>query len=311
MKKALIQTLCGLMERNKNVYLFTGDLGFGVMDPILEQHKDKYINCGICEQNMLSAATGMAMEGNIVFVYSIGNFPTLRCMEQIRNDASYHHANVKIVAVGGGFAYGQLGMSHHATEDVAMLRTIPNMTVLTPADSAEAVEAVKFAAAVNGPVYIRLGRGGEKSVSHKDFDIKFPMELDICKNEKASISVAILGSGIVMPDVESAAQKLSQDCNVSAYSICSIKPMDEGAIKKICLENDYVFTVEEHQITGGLGSLVSEIIAENNVSVKFKRIGMKNQFTQVVGSPAYLRKVYGLDSEGIIKSVKGFIAVNK
>ena len=162
MKKALIRTLCDLMSQNNNIYLFTGDLGYGVMNPILEQHKDRFINAGICEQNMLSSATGMAMCGNIVFVYSIGNFPTLRCMEQIRNDAAYHKANVKIVAVGGGFAYGQLGMSHHATEDIAMMRAIPNMTVLVPADPLETVEAVKLAAVIDGPVYIRLGRGGKK-----------------------------------------------------------------------------------------------------------------------------------------------------
>lgn len=311
MKKALIQTLCELMSQNENVYLFTGDLGFGVMDPILEHHNNRFINAGICEQNMLSAATGMAMEGNIVFVYSIGNFPTLRCMEQIRNDASYHNANVKIIAVGGGFAYGQLGMSHHATEDVAMLRSVPNITILTPADSVETVEAVKLAATITGPVYIRLGRGGEKCISHKQLNIKLPMNLDITNKEITSIKIALLGSGIVMPDVEEAAKELAKDYKVVAYSLCMIKPCDEQTIEKICYENDFVFTIEEHQIIGGLGSLVAEIIAEKSILVKFKRIGMKNQFTKVVGSPSYLRKVYGLDRDGIIKTVKEVILENK
>lgn len=304
MKKALIQTLCDLMAHNDNVYLFTGDLGYGVMNPVFEQHKDRFINAGICEQNMLSAATGMAMCGNIVFVYSIGNFPTLRCMEQIRNDAAYHNANVKIVAVGGGFAYGQLGMSHHATEDVAMLRAIPNMTVLAPADSAETIEAVKLAAKIDGPVYIRLGRGGEKDVNHKELDITRLMELNITHNNFSPIKIALIGSGIVLPDVEEAAISLASEYNVSAYSLASIKPADIEAIKKVCLENSYVFTIEEHQIIGGLGSLLAEIIAENNINVVFRRIGMNDQFTQVVGSPAYLRKVYKIDKEGIISSVK-------
>lgn len=304
MKKAFVQTLCDLMSKNDNIYIFTGDLGFGVMNPILEQHKDRFVNMGICEQNMLSAATGMALCGNTVFVYSIGNFPTLRCMEQIRNDVAYHRANVKIVAVGGGFAYGQLGMSHHATEDIAMLRSIPNMTVLTPADSEETVEAVKLAAKINGPVYIRLGRGGEKTVAHKSIDISKPMELDIKSNDKSNLKIALIGSGIVMPEVELAANSLADLYSVTAYSLASIKPADMEAIKRICAENDYVFTIEEHQIIGGLGSLVSEIIAEKHISVKFKRIGMNDQFTQVVGGPAYLRKTYGLDKDGIVQTIK-------
>lgn len=307
MKKALIQTLCDLMAHNDNVYLFTGDLGYGVMNPVFEQHKDRFINAGICEQNMLSAATGMAICGNIVFVYSIGNFPTLRCMEQIRNDAAYHNANVKIVAVGGGFAYGQLGMSHHATEDVAMMRAIPNMTVLAPADSAETVEAVKLAAKIDGPVYIRLGRGGEKNINHKELDITRLMELNIIHNNSSPIKIALIGSGIVMPEVEDAAISLASEYNVLAYSLASIKPADIEVIKKVCLKNDYVFTIEEHQIIGGLGSLFAEIIAENNINIVFKRIGMKDQFTQVVGSPAYLRKVYTIDKEGIISTVKDTI----
>lgn len=311
MKKALIRTLCDLMAQNNNIYLFTGDLGFGVMNPILEQHKDRFVNVGICEQNLLAAATGMAMSGNIVFVYSIGNFPTLRCMEQIRNDAAYHHANVKIIAVGGGFAYGQLGMSHHATEDVAMLRTIPDMTVLCPADPSETVEAVKLAASIDGPVYIRLGRGGEKNIKHKKIDISKLQELNIPSNTKSKIKIALIGSGIVMPDVELAATELSGDYSVTAYSLASIKPCDFETIKQVCMDNDYVFTIEEHQITGGLGSLVAEIIAENKITVSFKRIGMNDQFTQVVGSPAYLRKVYGLDKDGITTFVKAAIGDRK
>ena len=311
MKKALIQTLCDLMEHNDNVYLFTGDLGYGVMNPIFEQHKDRFINAGICEQNMLSAATGMAMCGNIVFVYSIGNFPTLRCMEQIRNDAAYHNANVKIVAVGGGFAYGQLGMSHHATEDVAMLRAIPNMTVLAPADSAETIEAVKLATKIDGPVYIRLGRGDERSIDHNKLDITRLMELNITQNNSSPTKIALVGSGIVMPDVENAAVSLASEYNVSAYSLASIKPTDIATIKKVCIENDYVFTIEEHQIIGGLGSLFAEIIAENNIDVTFRRIGMQDQFTQVVGSPAFLRRTYKIDKEGIISTVKDVVKINK
>ena len=304
MKKALITTLCNLMNEKKNIYMFTGDLGFGVMNPILERHRERFVNAGICEQNLVSAATGMALEGNIVFVYSIGNFPTLRCMEQIRNDAAYHNADVKIIAVGGGFAYGQLGMSHHATEDVAMMRTIPGMTVLAPADPSETVDAVKLAVEQNGPVYIRLGRGGEPNLKHCSFNIKKAMELAVPYNSNGSVKISFIGSGIVLPEVLAAAEKLSESYCVKVYSLALIKPFDMKSIQEICTNSDYVFTVEEHQVTGGIGSLVADVIAENGVAVRFRKIGLEDTFTQVVGSPSYLRKVYGLDSEGIVKTVK-------
>ncbi len=311
MKKALVKAICDLMSKENNIYFFTADIGFGVLDPIAEKYNNRLINTGICEQNMISAATGMALCDNIVFVYSIGNFPTLRCMEQIRNDVAYHNANVKIVAVGGGFAYGQLGMSHHATEDIAMIRTIPNMTILSPADSAETVEAVKLASKIDGPVYIRLGRGGEKAINHKNLNILEPMELGIEQNHSSSIKIALIGSGIVMPEVESAAKTLAKKYTVSAYSVAKIKPVNEEAIKKICNANNYIFTIEEHQITGALGSLVAEIIAENSICTFFKRIGLKNQFTQVVGSPTYLRKVYGIDAAGIITTIEKIVKKQK
>lgn len=159
MKKALINAVCNLMDENENVYMFTADLGYGVMNNIIENYSEKFVNMGICEQNMASTAAGMAMEGNIVFMYSIGNFPTLRCLEQIRNDIAYHCANVKIVAVGGGFAYGNLGMSHHATEDIAVMRAIPGMTVFSPADSSEVTAVVKEAAKIDECSIYKIGAG--------------------------------------------------------------------------------------------------------------------------------------------------------
>ena len=311
MKKALVNTICQLMQKYSNVYLFTGDLGFGVMNPIIENFKDRFINVGICEQLLASCSAGMALEGNLVFMYSLGNFPTLRCMEQIRNDIAYHNANVKIVAVGGGFAYGQLGMSHHATEDIAMMRAIPNMTVLAPADSVETIESVKLAAKIDGPVYIRLGRGGERSINHKSIDISKPMELDISRGERKGKKLMLIGSGIVMPDVQDAAKELGNNYNVSVYSIAQLKPFDSDSIIKIIKDYEYILSIEEHNIIGGLGSLLSEIIAENNLKVKFKRIGLNDEFTQIVGSPSYLRKAYGLSKDGIIKTAENFVTPNE
>lgn len=268
-----------------------------------------YSEEGICEQNMASTAAGIAMEGNIVFMYSIGNFPTLRCLEQIRNDIAYHNANVKIVAVGAGFSYGNLGMSHHATEDIAVMRAIPGMTIFSPADANETAEAVKVAAEIDGPVYIRLGRGGEPDIGHIFSDINriIPIKVNEYRNEK--YLVALLGIGIVMSDVIKAAKQLEAFINVSVYSVPKIKPLDVEGILKLCEENDYVITVEEHNIVGGFGAAVAEIIAENDVRAKLVRIGMNDRFAQVVGSPSYLRHYYGLDCCGIVKKIEDLVGI--
>lgn len=304
MKKALINTICNLMQEHTNIYMFTADLGYGIMNRILEEHPDRFINVGICEQNLISTAAGMALEGNIVFTYSIGNFPTLRCLEQIRNDVAYHRANVKIVAVGGGFAYGNLGMSHHATEDIAVMRAIPGMTILSPADCYETQKAVKLAVQIDGPVYLRLGRGGEKDVNHQTYNIEKPMVIKSTKLILGAPQIAILGTGSTVSEIEKVVDMLDGKYNISAYSVAQIKPIDKKTILKICDKNDFVLTVEEHNIIGGVGSAIAELIAENDVKAKIIRIGMNDEFTHVVGSPTYLRKYYGIDSEGIIRSIR-------
>jgi transketolase len=167
MRDAFVRTLIDIAKEDKNVHLITGDLGFGVLKPFWEQLPDQFTNAGIAEQNMTSFAAGLALEGKTVFTYSIGNFPTLRCLEQIRNDCAYHNANVKIVCVGGGFVYGSLGMSHHATEDLAIMRALPDVTVLAPGDLVEAECATRAIYEHQGTCYLRLGRGGEKRIHEK------------------------------------------------------------------------------------------------------------------------------------------------
>ena len=167
MRDTVVRELIALAQADKNIELITGDLGFGVLKPYWEALPDQFINAGITEQNLTGVAAGMALEGKTVFTYSIANFPTLRCLEQIRNDCAYHNANVKIICVGGGYVYGALGMSHHATEDIACMRALPNVTVICPADAVEAKYALRAIAKAEGTCYLRLGRGGEKLI-HTD-----------------------------------------------------------------------------------------------------------------------------------------------
>src|SRR5712691_3932084 len=155
MRNAFFRALYALAERDERIHLVVGDLGFGVVEPFAERFPERFLNVGVAEQNMTGVEAGLALCGAVVFTYSIGNFPTLRCLEQIRNDICYHEANVKVVSVGGGFSYGSLGMSHHATEDLAIMRALPGMVVVAPGDPIEAACATRAVAAYDGPCYLR------------------------------------------------------------------------------------------------------------------------------------------------------------
>ena len=207
MRDTFVKTLLEIAKKDKNVYLITGDLGFGVLKPFWEELPNQIINAGIAEQNMTSIAAGLAMQGKIVYTYSIGNFPTLRCIEQIRNDCAYHNANVKVVCVGGGFVYGSLGMSHHATEDIAMMRALPDVTVMAPGDLVEAEYATKAIYEQQGTCYLRLGRGGEKRIHEKLDNFAIGKAIEIHKGEK----VAILSTGAIFDEASEAYDALKAE----------------------------------------------------------------------------------------------------
>src|ERR1700679_3509777 len=164
MRGAFFRTLMEVAEHDNRVFLLVGDLGFGVVEPFVKKFPDRFLNVGVAEQNMTGIAAGLALSGKIVFTYSIANFPILRCLEQIRNDVCYHNANVKIVSIGGGYSYGSLGMTHHATEDIAILRALPGMVVVAPGDPIETEAATRAVTEHDGPCYLRLGRAGEPNI---------------------------------------------------------------------------------------------------------------------------------------------------
>ena len=206
MRDTFVRTLLEIAKKDKNVYIVTGDLGFGVLKPFWTELPGQIINAGIAEQNMTSIAAGLAMQGKTVYTYSIGNFPTLRCIEQIRNDCAYHNANVKVVCVGGGFVYGSLGMSHHATEDIAIMRALPDVTVLAPGDLVEAEAATKAIYETPGTCYLRLGRGGEKRIHEKLDKLTIGKAIEIQKGEK----VALFSTGAIFDEVDEACSELRE-----------------------------------------------------------------------------------------------------
>lgn len=300
MRDTFVRTLIALAKENPNIELITGDLGFGVLKPFWERLPDQFINAGIAEQNMTSAAAGMALEGKTVFTYSIGNFPTLRCLEQIRNDCAYHGANVKIVCVGGGFVYGSLGMSHHATEDIAVMRALPGVAVLCPGDLVEAEEATKAIAKYPGTCYLRLGRGGEKRIHDHIDNFEIGKAIKIHDGEK----IAIFSTGAIFEEVADAEAILAEhDIYPAVYTFPTVKPIDRAAIARCAADFDMIVTVEEHNIVGGFGSAVAEVLAELPERASLLRIGIHDTYSSIVGSQKYLRSQFGLDSVGIATQV--------
>ena len=301
MRDTFVRTLVELAKNDKKIELVTGDLGFGVLKPFWEQCPNQFTNAGIAEQNMTSMAAGMALEGKTVFTYSIGNFPTLRCLEQIRNDCAYHKANVKVVCIGGGFVYGSLGMSHQATEDLAILRALPDVVVMAPADLVEAEECTKALAKYKGTAYLRLGRGGEKRIHEKIDNFEIGKAIKVHDGEK----IAIFSTGAIFEEVTAAYDELkNQGHNPAFYTFPTVKPIDKDTIESISREFDLVVTVEEHNVVGGFGSAVAEVMAEmSEKKARLLRIGLNDEYSIRVGNQKYLRTQYGMDSKSIVEKV--------
>ena len=297
MRNRMIKELTALAASDPCIVLVTADLGFGVLEEFQRVFPERFVNCGIAEQNMMAVAAGMALEGDLVFTYSIGNFPTLRCIEQIRNDICYHNANVKIFAIGGGFAYGSLGMTHHATEELSMMRTLPNMRVYAPADPDEASAVLREIYQNDGPCYVRLARGGDPQLHNVQAGIK-PLLL------QEGDTTAILTTGTILSEAITAAERLLQlGVRVGLYSCPCVKPMYKDTIHAIAQRYQHIITVEENQIAGGFGSAVMEVLSELGSTVRVTRIGLRDTFTNIVGSQEYLRNYFEIDSQAIVKAV--------
>ena len=302
MRTTFIKTLTEAAARDPRVTLVVGDLGFGVVTDFAQRFPLQFLNVGVAEQNMTGVAAGMAMAGKIVFTYSIANFPTLRCLEQIRNDVCYHNANVVVVAVGGGYAYGALGMTHHATEDLAILRSLPQMTVLAPGDPIEAAAATKAAAAGMGPVYLRLGRDKEPIVHQGPISWSVGKALTV----RDGSDLTLISTGAMLATTVTVADMLAdRGIHARVLSMHTVKPLDADAVFAAARDTGRIATIEEHSILGGLGGSVAEVLCEADIpNVRFRRIGLPSRFTKDVGDQDYLRKLHGLDPYSILERLQ-------
>lgn len=295
----------GMLEVAKkysNLYVVTADLcGYSGMERFARMYPDKTVNVGIAEQQMISMAAGMAMEDNLVYAGSYAAFATARAMEQVKHNMSVLNTNVKLVGYSSGYSKESLGISHWATEDIAMTRCLPNMTVLSPADSLEAVKACIAVADIQGPAYIRLcGSGNCPIVYEKDYKFKIGQGIVLRKGRDF---VVFCHGRMVAESLKAAEILTKKGIEIEVVNLHTIKPLDVELIRQEMKQHTCVYTIEEHNVTGGLGSAIAEIAAEMEAAIRLKRIGMQDCFYKL-GTEQYIWEQAGLTGERIAERIQ-------
>lgn len=297
MRDTFVKTLLEEAKKDTNVILMTGDLGFGVLENFQNELPNQFINSGVNEQTMMGMAAGYASTGKRVFVYSIGNFPTLRCLEQIRNDVCLMNNSVVVVSVGAGYAYGSQGYTHHALEDIAVLRALPNMEVLIPADPFETVGLTKFLISNKKPSYLRLGKSNEPNIHNGVVEIKYGAINEVTSGVDGTLIFA--GSvGVVAVD---AAKVLAEGgISVAVASMPFISSIDTEYLKNATGKGPIII-IEEHSYRGGVGSAVLEHLNTNSISARVALVAANQDNLSQIGDQNYLRKENGISTEMIVR----------
>ena len=302
-REAYGKALSQLTKENKNIIVLDADLSKSTKTcDVKASSPESFYNMGIAEANMVGVAAGLASTGKIVFASSFAMFLAGRAFEQIRNSVAYTNLNVKLCATHSGISVGEDGASHQAIEDLALMRSIPNMKVFSPCDEKETEEIIKYVANCDGPCYVRLGRLAVDSVNSSNYKFEFGKGVTLREGNDCTI---ITTGSIVQVSLEAQQKLKAEGINVRVINLHTIKPIDTEIILKAAKETGKIVTVEEHNVVGGLGSAVSEVICENHPSL-VKKIGINDIFGQS-GKPEELFKEYGLTSDKIVKTVKSII----
>ncbi len=300
MRKAFVSTLEKIARNTAEVFLLTGDLGYSVFEGFQKEFPDRFLNVGIAEQNMIGVAAGLALSGKIVFVYSIIPFVTLRCYEQIRNDLCMQNLNVKIVGMGAGLHYGSSGPTHHALDDISVMRSLPNMTILIPSSPLETEMAMKESVKQDGPFYIRLGKAENLLADVNKSEIS--LSKGVLVQQGKDITIVSCGS-ILQRACDIANELKNRNISMRVINIRSIKPIDKDIILSAAKETNFIFVLEEHSLIGGLGSVVAEILAESSYNGFFKRLAMPDKFIKEAGSRDYLLDRHGLSLQQLTETI--------
>lgn len=296
MRQTLAKSLAELMHADSSVMLLTGDLGYGVLDDIAKGYPDQFLNVGVAEQNMIGVAAGLVQTGHRVICYSIANFASLRCLEQIRNDIVYHQLDVMIIAIGAGLSYGTLGFSHFATEDISCMRALPGLTVYCPATDNDLASAMKHLGLMKTPRYLRVDRETAKFDSaHINWGF------DSWTTLVHGNDIAIVTTGSIVDEAIIASTELAKrGVSVRVISAGLLAPTRSEMVTRALDGVELVVTLEEHVTSGGLGGLVAEVTASSDARPRLIRLGIENSYPDYVGTQSYLREGCRLDSVSLI-----------
>jgi len=297
-RNAFIEELTLLAEEDDKIFLIVGDLGYGVIENFEKRFPNQFLNAGVAEQNMMGMAAGLASAGYKVYVYSIGNFPVFRCLEQIRNDICYERLDVSIVSIGAGLSYGTLGYSHHAIHDIGVMSALPGMTIYSPADPIETRRALRESASLQTPKYFRLGKSGEPEIFNKTLT-EFPNWTELTNGN----DLLVLTTGAITNEaIEAAAVLKNLGIEIAVVAIPVLKPLafDRDLVRRF----NNVLVLEEHSESGGLGNIISEKLALNGLKTNLVKLGLPDQVLDELGSQKYLRHHFKLDAVGIAEKVK-------
>jgi transketolase len=297
-RKAFAEALVGLAERDDRVVLLTGDLGYTVLEPFAERFPDRFYNVGVAEQNMVGLATGLADGGFVPFCYSIATFGTLRPYEFVRNGPLAHDLPVRLVGVGGGFDYGENGLTHYALEDVAVMRVQPRMAVLAPADDDQVVAAVAATTELRGPAYLRVARAGPPIAG---LGGRFRVGRAESVGDGGDVALVALG-GAALEAVEAAALLAAEGVGATVAVVSSFNPSPFEDLRDLLSRIPLAVSVEAHYVDGGLGSFVAETIAEAGLDCRLVRCGVRTMPTGESGSREYLQERHGLSPAAIARA---------
>lgn len=301
MQKAYLMALYELASKDNRVLSLLADSGTGYDELFQRDFPNQLIDFGIAEEHMVGAAAGMASCGKIPFVYTAGAFLAYRSFEFIRDDVCLQNLNVKIVGMGSGLAWSTLGPTHHTTEDISVLRAIPNLTIFSPSCPREVEEVVKAAYEINGPVYIRIGMNAEPDIYDDNYAFVPGRNIQVRKGS----DIAIFTTGSIASEAVKAADMLNEiGISTSVYQVHTIKPFDEQSVVDAAKGHQMIVTVEEHNIYGGLGSMVSEVVAQHGLGIKVGRIGLPDTFAKGYGTHDDVRRQNGLDASGLVERIR-------
>jgi transketolase len=306
MRSTVIRTLVEQASAGVDVHLLTADLGFKVLDPFREAHPSRFTNVGVSEANMVSVAAGMALTGKRPVCYSMVPFLLMRAFEQVRLDVVAHKLPVLLVGVGGGLSYGHEGISHHAIEDIAIMRSLPGLQLFAPGDPHEAAAAVRIALRHEGPTFIRLGQNNDPAVHPAPVEaLRHPLRI-----RGESTAAVVFTTGHILKTAKDACDRVAAATgeDVALYSVPSIKPFDNAAIAELTSKARAVATIEEHSVIGGLGTAVLEVLFARRFPGRFERFGLPDAYCETHGSLPWLRKAYDLDEGTLALRLKELLS---